>query len=83
MRVKHVHKTVRRHFIDLALPPRPEQDEEAFVLRFPTSYGVDLVDLRPADLQQLVNCLQKAINDVTGGHLAQVQPRPVVDASQA
>ena len=66
--VTHKLKSIRKHYIDLTLPPPPKEDEEAFVLRFPGTNGMYPVEMRPGDLQQAINCLQKAINDVTGGH---------------
>jgi hypothetical protein len=64
--VTHLHKTVRRQFVDLNLPDSPLPDEEAFVLRI--SPGQGQVVLRPGDMQQLVGCLAQAMVDAGMPH---------------
>lgn len=55
--VTHTHKTVRKQVIDLALPQEPGEDEEGFIIR--VRHG-GRIEVRPADFQQLVNCLIEA-----------------------
>jgi hypothetical protein len=65
--VTHTLKSVRHHRIDFRLPTPPTFEEEAFVIA--TNQGHGEIAMRPRDFQQFIACLQKSLNDVTGGHL--------------
>ncbi len=67
--VTHTVKSVRKHHIDIKLPPPPKDDQESFVLHFPGTNGMYPVEMHPQDFQQFVAVVRQVRQQVMGGDL--------------